>query len=435
LDPAITRYALSKGTGHLVEARRRFVYKILVDFGSLRLDPLWIVLVVCSLLLLALAQSYASAKQMKLNAAVMVSLAILLIGDAIVYYLFIALFRDQYPANYTFPHVSIYSYGFMLMIAFIAGTIFFVREGRKAKPPIETDTVLDLMVFIIIGSIIGARLIYVLTQWSDYSPEPKAILQITQGGLSIHGGILGAMVFGWIYMKVKGLDYWRIVDIAIPGVPLGMFLGRIGCFLNGCCYGIRCQDDFPMRVKFPDAATWTVRGMAPDLASLYDAGQAAMGQYFRHPAQLYESIGALAIFYYLLSFRKHRLFNGHVFLMFVWLYSLLRFFVEFYRFGDPTTGAGSSIVLWKFITMAQLASLILGVVAFVLMQDLKRRAMLTQMFAEGKEPPKAEAVAGKPSAADEEEEEEYEEETEEIKSEGDKVGPDEGEGTDSLKKI
>jgi phosphatidylglycerol---prolipoprotein diacylglyceryl transferase len=388
------------------------VYKILYDFGSLKLDPLWIVLVVSSLLLLALAQSYASAKQMKLQPALLLSLVILLIGDGIIYYIFMALFREQYPATYTFPHVSIYMYGFMLMVAFVIGTIWIINEGKKAKPPVEIDTVLDLMVFIIIGSILGARVVYILTQWGEFKENPKEMLQITQGGLSIHGGILGAMVFGWIYARVKRLDYWRLVDLVIPAVPLGMFFGRIGCFLNGCCFGTKCLDTFPLRVKFPDAAYWTSHGMAPALAQLYDAGLAAVGQYYRHPAQLYESVGALIIFFYMLSFRKHLKFKGHAFLMFVWLYSLLRFFVENYRFGDPTTGKGSSVVLWNAITMAQVASLIFAIVALILMQDLKRRAVLAKMLSTGNK----EAVETAPtdSASDEEEEEEEFEEDEET---------------------
>jgi phosphatidylglycerol:prolipoprotein diacylglycerol transferase len=397
---------------HVAEA---FVYKILVDFGSLRLDPLYIVLVVASLLLLAMAQSFASAKKMKLGPALVLNLAILVIGDGIVYFLFMALFRQEYAPDYVFPHVSIYSYGFMLMLAFIIGTIWFIYEGKKEDPPIETDTVLDLMVFIIIGSIIGARLVYIATQYNQFKEMPKTMLQITQGGLSIHGGVMGAMLFAWIYTKAKGLDFWRIADIAIPGVPLGMFFGRIGCFLNGCCYGNYCLPNFPLRVKFPDSAYWTSKGLSPDLSGLYDAGQAALkganGEIWRHPAQLYEAFGALAIFWYLMNFRNHKVFKGHVFLMFVWLYSLLRFFVEMYRFGDPTTGAGSSVVLWKAITMAQVASLILAIVAWVLIQDLKRRAVLAKMLMEGKEPEVA-AVSKAPAETEAGEDEEEEEDIE-----------------------
>jgi phosphatidylglycerol---prolipoprotein diacylglyceryl transferase len=388
------------------------VYKILYDFGSLKLDPLWIVLVVSSLLLLALAQSYASAKQMKLRPALLLSLVILLIGDGIIYFIFMALFRDQYQSTYTFPHVAIYMYGFMLMVAFVIGTIWIINEGKKAKPPVEIDTVLDLMVFIIIGSILGARIVYVLTQWGEFKDNLKEIFQITQGGLSIHGGIIGAMIFGWIYARVKKLDYWRLVDIVIPAVPLGMFFGRIGCFLNGCCFGIKCLDTFPLRVKFPDAAYWTAHGMVPALAQLYDAGLAAAGQYYRHPAQLYESVGALAIFFYMLSFKKHLKFKGHAFLMFVWLYSLLRFFVENYRFGDPTTGKGSSVVLWNAITMAQVASLIFAIVALILMQDLKRRAVLAKMLSTGSN--EAVETPLEATASDEEDEEEEFEEDEET---------------------
>ena len=384
------------------------VYKILIYFGSLQLNPLYLVMVIASLLLLALAQSYASAKRMRLRPALILSLAVLIVGDIITYFLFVALFKQFNDPNYIFQHVSIYSYGFMLMVAFVVGTIWLVVQGKREKPPIEIDTILDLMVWVIIGSILGARAIYVATQWQDYVGQKENILRITEGGLSIHGGILGAMIFGWFYCRAKGLDYWKMADFALPGVPLGMFFGRIGCFLNGCCYGIECQSDFPLGVKFPNAATWMERGYSADLAALYDAGQAAIGQFARHPAQLYEAFGALVIFWYLINFRHNKVFKGHVFLMFVWLYSLLRFIVEFYRFGDPESGKGSSIVLWHLITMAQLASLILGIVAFFLMQELKRRTLLAKMLTEGGVAPRAAR-----EAVEDEEEEPVEEHAEE----------------------
>jgi phosphatidylglycerol:prolipoprotein diacylglycerol transferase len=376
------------------------VYKILFYFGSLQLNPLYLVMVIASLLLLALAQSYASAKRMSLRWALILSLVVLVAGDFITYFLFVIFFKEYNDPNYIFQHVSIYSYGFMLMVAFVVGTIWLVVQGKREKPPIEIDTILDLMVWVIIGSIIGARAIYVATQWQDYVGQKENILRITEGGLSIHGGILGAMIFGWFYCRAKGLDYWKMADFVFPGVPLGMFFGRIGCFLNGCCYGIKCAPDFPLGVKFPNAETWMQRGYSSDLAALYDAGQAALDQYARHPAQLYEAFGALAIFWYLINFRQNKVFKGHVFLMFVWLYSVLRFIVEFYRFGDPETGKGSSIVLWHLITMAQLASLILGIAAFFLMQELKRRTVLAKMLAEGGEARKA---APEPEVEEEEE--------------------------------
>ena len=400
------------------------MYKILIYFGSRQLNPLWLLLIIVSLLLLALAQSYASARKMRFTAALVLSLGFLVVGNAIAYFAFQAWFAKDYPPGYTFEHISIYSYGFMLMVSFVIGTIWLIVQGKREDPQVEADTILDLMVFIIVGSIIGARLIYVATQPGQYAGEHlKNVLKITEGGLSIHGGIMGALAFGWLYCRIKGLDYWRVVDFAIPGVPLGMFFGRIGCFLNGCCYGIKCyavdnNPNFPFRnwFIFPNSETWQARDMPAWKAVLYDAGHAAIGLYARHPAQLYEAIGAILIFWYLINFRKHKAFKGHVFLMFVWLYSVLRFLVENFRFGNPDDPEpmkiGSSIVLWNFITVAQLASLILGIVALFLMQDLKRRAMLTRLLREGKAP------AVKPKAeAEEEEEEEPEEEAVEAPAE------------------
>jgi phosphatidylglycerol:prolipoprotein diacylglycerol transferase len=371
---------------------------------------MYITLVVASLLLLALAQSYASARKLKMWPAIYLSLAMLIIGDLIVYFIFIGIpfFRATYPPNFVFPNVAIYSYGFMLMIAFVVGTIYLIVQGKKEKPPVEVDTILDLMVFIIIGSIIGARAVYVITQSAHYAGEnaPRMLL-ITEGGLSIHGGVIGAMLAGWIYTWAKGLDYWRMVDFCIVGVPLGMFFGRIGCFLNGCCFGYECTTDLPWKVHFPTAADWmTKRDFSAELAQLYDSGLAGEKQW-RHPTQLYEALGALLIFWYLHSFKMHKVFKGHVFLMFVWLYSILRFIVEFYRFGDPEKGTGSSVVLWGFITLAQFASLILGFVAIILMSDLKRRAHLARLLSEGEEP-EEEAVTVEEEIEEEQGEEEIE---------------------------
>jgi len=398
------------------------VFKILISFGYFKLDYLYIVLVVVSLLLLALSQSYASARKMKFGPALLTSLGILVVGLGITYFTFDTLFSDlRHPE--TDQHIAIYTYGFMLMLAFIIGTVWLIIQGKKEKPPIEADTILDLMVFIIIGSIVGARLIYTATQPQDYEGENvRNILKITEGGLSIHGGIIGAMFFGWLYCRFKGLEYWKMVDLVIPGVALGQFFGRIGCWLNGCCYGIKCDiidqaiaknPDSPLKdiFVFPNEAVWRAREMDGDLARFYDAGTAAIGQYARHPTQIYEAIGVLAIFFYLVNFRKNKMFTGHVFLMYVWLYSVLRFLVENFRFGSPTAekieDIGSSIVLWKFITLAQLASIILGIVALFLMQDLKRRTVLARMLKDGKEEP----VEAEPEV---DEEEEYE--TEEVMS-------------------
>ena len=407
------------------------MYKILLYFGSRQINPLWLTLIIISLLLLALAQSYASAKRMRFGPALVLSLGFLVVGNTITYFIFKALFEQQLLlaqnidslTQYTFEHISIYSYGFMLMVSFVIGTIWLITQGKREKPKVEADTVLDLMVFIIIGSIIGARLIYVLTQWGDYQEHKENILRITEGGLSIHGGIFGALVFGWAYCRIKELDFWKMVDFVMPGLALGIFFGRIGCFLNGCCYGIACGEGWPVGFVYPNAATWQERGYSPDLASLYDAGHAAIGQYARHPAPLYESFGALLVFWYLINFRRNKAFKGHVFLMFVFLYSVLRFFVENFRFGSPddpiTPAKGSSIVLWQFITVAQLASIILGIVALFLMQDLKRRAMLTKMLKDKKDEVEVKEEPEEPES--EEDELAEEEEGEEIVMEG---GPD-----------
>ena len=389
------------------------MYRIIYSFGNLHLNPLYLTLVIVALLLLAMVQSYASAKKLKIGPAIVTSVITLVVGLFITYFIFNTFWPEYNNTDYVFYNVSIYSYGFMLMLAFVIGTIFLIVQGKNEKPPIEIDTILDLIVFIIIGSIVGARIVYVLTQPGDYAEHPENALLITEGGLSIHGGIIGALVFGWFYCWIKGLDYWRMVDFTIIAVPLGIVLGRIGCFLNGCCFGNACASDLWWGAKYPNAEYWADRGYSQILATLMDAGLAAKDQFSRHPAPIYEAVGAALIFWYLYNFRKNKLFTGHVFLMFVMLYSILRFIVEFYRFGDPVEGVGSSIVLFHFITMAQLASLILVFMAIILIQDLKRRTVLARMLETGKG--KMEAAPVVVSKQEEEYETEEEEEYEDLR--------------------
>lgn len=387
------------------------MYKILYPIGDLTLNPLYLTLVIVALLLLAMAQSYASAKKLRIGPAIFLSLGVLVVGLLITWFIFITFWSENNRSDYVFKTVSVYSYGFMLMVAFVIGTMYLIYQGKREKPPVEIDTILDLIVFIIIGSIVGARLVYTATQPADYADNPENILMITEGGLSIHGGIIGALVFGWFYCWIKGLNYWMMVDFTIVAVPLGMFFGRIGCFLNGCCFGIQCNTDLPWGVTYPNAEYWADKGLNQNLSMLYDAGLAAQG-FARHPAPLYEALGAVVIFIYLYYFRKNKVFTGHVFLMFILLYSILRFIVEFYRFGDPEAGVGSSIVLFHFITLAQLASLILAFVAIILIQDLKRRTILAKML----DKDKGKKVSGPAVTApvdDEIDDEEVEEEAEE----------------------
>jgi phosphatidylglycerol:prolipoprotein diacylglycerol transferase len=299
------------------------------------------------------AQSYGQAKNLKTSRIAMLCLAFMVVGGIIVFFVYKAL---GLPASFTVHNVNIYAYGLMLTIAFIVGTIRTVRVAAKEK--ISAEIILDMVTFIIIGAIIGARLVYVILKPDQYLSNLIDIVYITQGGLSVHGGVIGAMLAAWIYTAYRKLNYWHYADLFAPALALGIVFGRIGCFLNGCCFGVLCKN--------PNA--WYSISFPAN-------GHTGITAEPRHPAQLYEAILSLIIFFILRGFYKNRKFDGHVFLLWLGLYSIARFLQEFFRFD------ASSDVIFGVVTIAQLASIILAIIAFVVIAEMNKRIRLREQAA------------------------------------------------------
>ena len=238
-----------------------------------------------------------------------------------------------------FGPLPIKSYGTMLVIGFIVATAWCMKDGRRLG--YQPVIFLDLAVYLLVGSLIGARILYVLLDWSSYASSPRAILAVWEGGLSFHGGVLGALAAGWLFTRRRGLKFLELADVVAPAIALGYAFGRIGCFLNGCCYGR--PTSLPWGVRFP-CATWL------------DGRPITVPV---HPAQLYASVASLLIFVLLLWLRRFARRDGHIFLFFIILYSVYRFAIEFIRRG--VTGRPWSIL--PALTEAQAASIVLLVVA------------------------------------------------------------------------
>ena len=355
---------------------------IIVPIGEVTLKPfiLWI-LGAGALLFFSFAQSYGLAKGWKTGRIIGLGIIFILVGDLIVYLIAKAL---NVPNELFVGAVNVYAYGFMLTIAFIVGTIITVYAAKRER--VDSEIILDLIFSIIIGALIGARIMYVVLKLDEFltyettmigdqeqlkfllMPTLRKIGAIHQGGLSVHGGVIGAMLLSAAYTKIKHLNYWKLADLFAPALALGTAIGRIGCYLNGCCYGVTCKNpDAWYAISFPlNSHT----GVTPEP---------------RHAAQLYMMALNLIIFFILRGMYKDRKFDGHVFLMWIALYSIARFFQEFFRFEV------SSDVLFGTITVAQLASVILAVVAFVIIAEVKKRIEITKRAQEASETKKAEA--------------------------------------------
>jgi len=242
--------------------------------------------------------------------------------------------------------ITIYSYGLMVAIAYLSG--IYVARIEATRKDIKIDLVYDLLFYLTIGSVIGARLYYLLLfNPSSIIKNPVSIFKIWQGGLAIHGAILGGMVTGLLFSRFRRVPFWRLADLIAPSIILGQAIGRIGCFLNGCCYGVATHSIFG--VRFPE-------GSLPDIA--YN-GLAV------HPAQLYELILNLIGFFALWSMRRRIKFDGGLFLLYLMIYSCARIMVSGLR--------GDNLYIWGTgIGMAQVVSSAIFVIALIVFIKRKR---------------------------------------------------------------
>lgn len=195
--------------------------------------------------------------------------------------------------------VNIYMWGVFVALGFLLAYYLILKNVKK---PLEKRVVEELAFYSLIGLLLGSRIVYVLSNLSYYSGNPLEIFMIWEGGMTSYGGFLGAISAMLIYSKIKKINFVKYFDFMIPYVALGMAVGRIGCFFNGCCYGI--ETSLPWGVDFGD-------------------------EILRHPTQLYLALGDLSIFFILKNLKKK--FSGFIFLSFVALFSLLRFLVDFLR--------------------------------------------------------------------------------------------------------
>lgn len=212
------------------------------------------------------------------------------------------------------------SYGLMLALAFLVGGILLLRGARKRS--LDEGHVLNLIYVIVLAAVAGARLMYVATHWGEYAGSPLEVFKIWEGGLTLYGGLLLAVISAVLYMKRVGLPVWIVCDLAAPSMALGKVLTRIGCFLNGCCFGT--ESHLPWAVVFPRSC---------------QAGTAFPGTPL-HPAQLYSSALSLCILAVVLSLGKRDLRPGVLFWTFLLMDSAVRFGLAFVRYREPgLTGA------------------------------------------------------------------------------------------------
>jgi len=266
----------------------------------------------------------------------------------------------MYRILFTIGSFPIYSYGVMIALAFIIGILFAMKEAKKSGE--NPERVLDISLYVILGALIGGRLAYVLQYLDYYLKNPIKILYFRQGGLSFLGAFFLAFILGAWYVSRNKLSFWKYTDIAAPSVAIGLGIGRIGCFLNGCCFG-RVSENYG--IHFPSLH------MPPVYLQQLKDGLIASGSSCTLPViptQLYSSLYGFLIFFILLWMKKYKKYDGFLMLSFLILYSVSRFTIEFFRFYE------NSYKVFNLLTITQTILLGVVLVSLVFMNILKKKS-------------------------------------------------------------
>lgn len=233
------------------------------------------------------------------------------------------------PVCFTILGKDIYWYGVMFALSFIACATHWNMLGRREGRPPHFGS--DLALVVMIAGIVGARLGYVLANFHEYVARPVEILRIDRGGLIFYGGfILSSLVtLAWAWKRGEALR--AFVDFCITAIPLGHAFGRVGCFINGCCYGK------------PWDGPWAI----------FTAGA------LRHPVQLYESTFNVLLYAALLALYLRKKRDGVVLASYLIFYGAWRFSVEFLRGDERLSEAGLDVAQWISIGLITLGALLL----------------------------------------------------------------------------
>jgi phosphatidylglycerol---prolipoprotein diacylglyceryl transferase len=256
--------------------------------------------------------------------------------------------------------LPIHWYGVMMATGFLAGLTSWVLLGRTCNRDAQFCS--DLMFWVMLSGVFGARIAYVVENWSLYADSPLAILKLNQGGLIFYGGLIAAGAVIVFYARQRGERALPLVDFSLTAVPLAHAFGRIGCFLHGCCFG-KCTD-LPLGVRFPQGTGAWISHHSADLI-----GEMAPLSKAVHPVQLYEAAYNLIIYGVLVLIFRRSTRAGTVSAAYMMLYSLGRFALEFFR-GDR--GVRLEIGSLSVGQAVSIPIFLLGVVLLLSVRFLKR---------------------------------------------------------------
>jgi phosphatidylglycerol:prolipoprotein diacylglycerol transferase len=251
-----------------------------------------------------------------------------------------------HPIAFQLGSLTIYWYGVMIALAFLVG--LWTASLRARRENIPGETIADVVPWLLVGAVLGARGAYVATYWKEeFANQPlPEIFMIRHGGLVYYGGLIGATIAGFIYIRWRKLPLWKVADVLAPSAALGNVFGRIGCLLYGCCYGRACR--LPWAIRFP---------------SDHPTGGAPV-----HPTQIYDALDNFILYLLLAWLFRHRKFDGQVFATYLVGYAITRSIMEYFRGDYPPEH------IHYGLTPGELVSIPIFIAGLALAAMLSRRA-------------------------------------------------------------
>jgi len=247
-----------------------------------------------------------------------------------------------FPILFHVGRFPVHSWGLLLMVGFLLAAWRAATNARRYGIPGEH--LWDVSLWGLLGGVIGARFAFVIQNLQHYRLHPVEGFSIWTGGMTFYGGLVGGVLAGMIVCRLRRISIPDTADLAALSFPIGYAVGRIGCFLNGCCYGGACEPPLGMRFHVEG-------GLTP----------------FSHPAQLYSAAAGVLMYLILVRLEPRRNYPGQLMWAFLFLYGVYRFLIEFVR-----AGVTAEVTGFFGLTTGQIVSLLLAAVAGTLFVVLGR---------------------------------------------------------------
>lgn len=225
--------------------------------------------------------------------------------------------------------VTVHGYGLMMALGILSA--YYMVEYRAKKRGMDTDKVFYMAAWAVAAGLLGAKLLYLITRLPEIMAEPALLVHSLKDGFVVYGSIIGGVFGAWLYCRKSGLPFWKLFDLTAPALALAQGIGRIGCLLAGCCYGMQVSEKNPIGIVFSDSA------YAPNGVPLF-------------PAQIVSSLLNFVHFGVLLFLSKKLTKDGQIAGCYLIFYSIGRFVLEFFR-GDLIRGNVGTLSTSQFISV------------------------------------------------------------------------------------